>query len=132
MIQESRHVSVVIRADPARVHAYAGDPRNLPVWATGLGDRIELVDGRWVAAAAPMGPVTVTFARPNDWGVLDHDVVLPSGRTVHNPVRVLDHDEGAEIVFTVRRDQGVTDPAFEADVAAVAADLDRLRRVIEG
>ena len=36
-----------------------------------------------------------------------------------------------EVVFTVRQRSGVTDAEFEADVAAVAADLETLRRRLE-
>jgi hypothetical protein len=34
-------------------------------------------------------------------------------------------------LFTVRRRAGMTDADFDADVAAVAADLDTLRRLLE-
>lgn len=132
MSRESRHVSVVIGADPGAVYAFASDPANLPRWATGLGGSIEQVDGRWLVADGPLGAVRVTFAPVNDWGVLDHEVTLPSGQSVHNPVRVARHPDGAEVVFSVRRDPDVTDDDFELDAATVAADLDRLRALIEG
>jgi hypothetical protein len=35
------------------------------------------------------------------------------------------------VVFTVRRRAGMTDQQFKSDVATVAADLDRLRRLAE-
>jgi hypothetical protein len=35
------------------------------------------------------------------------------------------------VVFTVRRRPGVTDAEFEADAAAVAADLETLKRLLE-
>jgi hypothetical protein len=36
------------------------------------------------------------------------------------------------VVLTIRRGTGVPDSAFDADEAAVRADLDRLKRVLEG
>jgi hypothetical protein len=39
---------------------------------------------------------------------------------------------GSEVVFTVRRRPGVADAEFEADAAAVAADLATLRGLLEG
>jgi hypothetical protein len=36
------------------------------------------------------------------------------------------------MLFTVRRRAGMTDAEFDADAAAVAADLDTLRRLLEG
>ena len=84
----------------------------------------------WVADS-PMGRVSVAFTPPNDLGVLDHDVTLPSGETVHNPVRVLRDDPGSEIVFTLRRRPDMTDADFERDAATVTADLVRLRELLE-
>lgn len=130
MTHESRHLSTVIAADPRSVYTFAGDPRNLPRWAAGLGGSVEEGDGVLVAEG-PMGRVTVRFAPTNDYGVLDHDVELPSGVTVHNPLRVLAHPAGAEVVFTLRRLDGVSAEEFERDASTVAADLARLRELAE-
>jgi hypothetical protein len=63
--------------------------------------------------------------------VLDHDVTLPSGETVHNPMRVLANGDGSEVVFTLYRRPAVSDAEYEADAAAVAADLERLKALLE-
>ena len=87
-----------------------------------LGGRF--ADGRGHRPVAPA----------NDYGVLDHVVRLRSGEAVYNPLRVIPAGEGqprCEVVFTVRRRPGMTDEEFESDVATVAADLDRLRRLAE-
>lgn len=84
-----------------------------------------------LVAASPMGDVRVRFAPPNDFGVLDHDVTLPSGEVVNNPLRVLDHPDGAEVVFTVRQ-LDASDEDFERDCATVARDLEALRELVEG
>jgi hypothetical protein len=127
---DSLHLAVVIQRPPAEVAAFAGDPANLPAWAAGLASGIREQDGRWFADS-PMGAVEVAFVPPNDLGVLDHDVVLPDGTRTSNPLRVLPYGEDAEVVFTLRRDEGVTDEAFEADARAVRDDLERLRAVLE-
>jgi hypothetical protein len=129
-MSESRHLSVHVDRPAAEVYRYAGDPARLPEWAAGLAGGIAQVDGEWVADS-PMGPVLVRFVPANDLGVLDHDVVLPDGTTVTNPVRVLADGDGSEVVFTLRRQPGVDDAAFEADAAAIAADLATLKRVLE-
>ena len=129
-MSESRHLSVHIDRPAAEVYRYAADPAHLPEWAAGLAGGIAQVDGEWVADS-PMGRVVVRFAPDNPFGVLDHDVVLPDGTTVTNPLRVLADGEGSEVVFTLRRQPGVDDAAFEADAAAVAADLATLTRVLE-
>jgi hypothetical protein len=129
-MSESRHLSVHVDRPAAEVYRYAGDPARLPEWAAGLAGGIAQVDGEWVADS-PMGRVLVRFVPANDLGVLDHDVVLPDGTTVTNPVRVLADGDGSEVVFTLRRQPGVDDAAFEADAAAIAADLATLKRVLE-
>lgn len=127
----SRHLSVSIQRPAAEVYDYAADPSHLPAWAAGLaGSTVELVDGRWVTDS-PMGRVTFTFAPRNPFGVLDHDVSLPGGQTVHNPLRVLPDGDGCEVVFSLRQRAGVGDEEFERDAAAVARDLLRLKEVLE-
>jgi hypothetical protein len=77
-----------------------------------------------------MGQVRVRFVPRNNLGVLDHDVTLPSGTTVNNPVRVLDHPNGAEVLFTVRQIE-LTDEEYVRDLDMVADDLLRLKRLVE-
>ncbi|MFD5282081.1 SRPBCC family protein [Streptomyces rubrogriseus] len=129
--KESRHLGVHIDRTAADVYAYASDPANLPAWAHGLGPSVEKSADHWVAESSPMGRVTIVFTPPNDLGVLDHHVTLPSGETVHNPVRVLADGTGSEVVFTVRRQPGTTDADFERDAGTVAADLARLKELLE-
>jgi hypothetical protein len=130
MPSESRHLTVSIDRSAAAVYAYARDPAHLPAWAAGLAAGIRLERGEWVADS-PMGRVLVRFVPVNEYGVLDHDVVLPDGTTTTNPLRVLADGAGAEVVFTLRRRPATSDDEWAADVAAVTADLESLRRVLE-
>ncbi|MGH7823012.1 MAG: SRPBCC family protein [Candidatus Binatia bacterium] len=127
----ARHISVSIHRSPAEVYAFAANPVNLPKWAKGLSGSIENVDGEWIADS-PMGRVKVRFAPKNDLGVLDHDVVLASGETVHNPMRVVANGQGSEVIFTLFRRAGVGDEDFAADARAVQRDLEALKELLEG
>lgn len=127
---KSRHVSRVIAATPQAVYAFAADVDNLPRWAAGLAQADVQRDGDELLVDSPMGQVRVRFVERNTLGVLDHDVTLPSGTVVANPLRVVPHPEGSEIIFTVRQIE-LTDEEFERDVALVAADLDRLAALVE-
>jgi len=63
--------------------------------------------------------------------VLDHDVTLPTGVTVHNPMRVLPNATGSEVVVTVFQLPGVSDTKFGDDARTVAHDLQTLKAVLE-
>jgi uncharacterized protein YndB with AHSA1/START domain len=126
----SIHVSTVIRRSAAEVYAYAADLDNLPRWAGGLTESAVVREGDALVTDSPMGRIRLTFAPPNDLGVLDHDVTLPSGQTTHNPLRVLAHPDGAEVVFTIRQ-LAMTDDELARDTALVQADLERLRTILE-
>jgi hypothetical protein len=130
MTSESKHLGEWINRPAAEVYEYASNPANLPEWAPGLGSSVEHVDGRWLVDS-PMGRVSVAFVPRNEYGVLDQDVTMPSGEIVYNPMRVTKDGNGSEIVFTLRRLPGMSDEDFERDAKAVAADLARLKRVLE-
>jgi hypothetical protein len=121
----SHHVSRVVLAPPERVYAYASDIENLPDWAAGLAQSAVIHDGDELIVSSPMGEVRVRFVARNDFGVLDHDVKLPSGRVVSNPLRVVTHPNGCEVIFTVRQID-LTDEEFARDISMVEADLERL------
>ncbi len=128
-MSESRHLSTHVDRPADEVYAYVSDPARLPEWAAGLSSGIEERDGRWFATS-PMGDVEVRFAPQNPYGVADHDVTLPDGSVTSNPLRVLPDGSGSEVVFTLRRAPGTTDEAFEADEAAIRADLASLARLL--
>jgi len=127
---ESRHLSERIDRPAREVYEFAVEPANLPRWAPGLGSAVEQVDGKWFVQS-PMGRVGLAFTARNGLGVLDHDVTLPDGEVVYNPMRVIADGEGCEVVFTLRRRAGMSDEEFARDAAAVSADLARLKRVLE-
>ena len=131
MASTSRHISIGIDRPWSAVYAFAADPRNLPSWAAGLaGASVERDGEQWVTHS-PMGPVTFSFVPHNDFGVLDHDVTLPSGETVHNPLRVIRDGEACEVVFSLRRRPGMTEEELERDAEAVAKDLTALKAITE-
>ncbi|MBI4356016.1 MAG: SRPBCC family protein, partial [Candidatus Omnitrophica bacterium] len=80
-----QHISIYIDRRPADVYEFASDSRNLPRWAAGLArSEVRQEDDAWVADA-PFGKVRIRFAERNRLGVMDHDVTLESGVTIHNP-----------------------------------------------
>jgi len=107
----SKHISVSINRSAAQVYEFASNPENLPKWAAGLSGSIKKVNEDWIAEA-PLGRVKVKFAEKNQFGVLDHDVTLPSGVKVYNPLRVFPNNDGSELVFTLYRRPDMSDQEF--------------------
>jgi hypothetical protein len=126
----SRQITVWIDRPADEVYAFASNPANVPQWAPGLGASVELVDGRWFVQTSD-GRVGLAFADRNDFGVLDHEVTLPSGEVIYNPMRVVAEGDSCEVIFTLRRQPEMSDSDFERDGGLVQADLLRLKRIIE-
>lgn len=78
-----------------------------------------------------MGEVRVRFVPKNAQRVADYDVRLPDGTVVINPLRLLTHPHGSEVVFTVRQ-LAMSDADFARDYASVEQDLVRLKAIVEG
>jgi hypothetical protein len=130
-MHEVQHISVYIARQPAEVYEFASDPRSLPRWAAGLARSEIRRDGDEWVADAPFGKVRVRCVGRNSLGVMDHDVTLESGVTVHNPMRVVPNGEGSEFVFTLIRQPGMSDGQFAKDKAAVENDLATLKALLE-
>jgi hypothetical protein len=130
MLAESKQISESIDRPAADVYRYASDPANLPAWAPGLGSSVENVDGHWFVET-PAGPAGFAFVEHNQLGVLDHQVTLPSGEVIYNPMRVVPNGDCCEVVFTLRRLPDMSTEDFERDAGLVQADLTRLKQVLE-
>jgi hypothetical protein len=56
-----------------------------------------------------MGKVKIRFVKKNPYGVLNHDVTLESGVTIHTPMRVVSNGQACELIFTLIRQPGMSD-----------------------
>jgi hypothetical protein len=127
---EVSHISVSVERAADEVYRFASNVESWSRWAAGLGRPLRRDGDAWIFDS-PMGELRVRLAEPNAYRVLDHDVTLPSGLTVHNALRVLPNSAGSEVVFSVFRQPGTSDDAHEQDKAAVARDLRTLKGLLE-
>ena len=127
---KSRHVSISINHPADEVYVFVSNPENLPKWAAGISGSVKNVNGDWIAES-PMGRVKVKFADKNRFGILDHDVTLPSGETFYNPMRVFPNKDGSELIFTLYQRPGMSDRDFGNDEEQIKADLEKLKALIE-
>jgi len=125
------NLSIYIDCPPDEVYEFVSDPRHLPLWAAGLARSEVKRDGDAWIVEAPFGRARVKFVPRNSFGVLDHDVRLDSGVTVHNPMRVVPHGKGSEFLFTLIRQPGMSEEKFAEDEVAVQNDLKSLKNLLE-
>jgi len=78
-----------------------------------------------------MGSVKIRFADKNKFGILDHDIVLPSVETFYNPMRVFPNEMGSELIFTLYQRPGMSDKDITKDEELIKSDLARLKTLIE-
>jgi hypothetical protein len=130
MNYETRIVSLPVCLPADTVYEYAHRIENLPHWASGLATTLRNENGEWFTDS-PAGRVTIAMAPRNPYGVLDHDVTLPDGVTLHIAFRVTTTGDGSLLALVALRMPGETDEAFEQDVAHVAKDLQALKTLIE-
>jgi polyketide cyclase/dehydrase/lipid transport protein len=125
-----RHVSVTIDRPASAVYAFMSNGENLVRWATGLGSAYERDGDDWLVQG-PDGLVRARLPKANEFGVVDHTVTLPTGVTVHIPIRVIPNGEGATVSVTLLRLDGASDEKFDADARWVERDLATLKSVLE-
>ena len=127
---ETRPITVSIARPAAEVYAFSWRPESFPKWAAGLGAGLTPDGDRWVAHG-PDGDVHVRFSPQNPYGVLDHWVTLPDGTEISIPLRVVANGDGAEVTLTLFRVPGMDDATFARDQGMVAADLAKLKALLE-
>ena len=131
MTYPAKQISISINIKPAEVYSFLCEPTNLPKWAYGLSQSNMKKEGEYWVTESPMGKVKVKFCEKNSMGVVDHDVVLPSGEVNHNPFRVVRNGEGSEVIFTLYRLPKMSENDFKRDTEFVISDLQRLKTVLE-
>jgi hypothetical protein len=127
---ESKTVTVRIERPFADVYAFLVDPGNWNQWAFGLGKRIRHTAEGWVADSNGE-VVKVEFTPLNEYGVLDHTLVRPSGQRIYVPLRLISSGGGCELQFTLFRDPGMSDTQFGSDAQFVQKDFNGLKQLME-
>lgn len=129
-MNEARTISVSIKAPAAATYALIADPRNLPTWSFFIL-AVEK-DGDVWRVQTQAGDAQMRFVDLNDFGIVDHWVRVAGGADeIYVPLRVITNAEGCEVLFTIFRQPGMEDAAYEHDIALVRKDLARLKSVME-
>ncbi|RJF94181.1 polyketide cyclase [Sphingomonas cavernae] len=127
----ARTYSVSIACDWRALYERIYRPEFFPEWASGLSDSELHEEGDQWLADGPEGPIRIRFTPHNAHGVMDHWVDVGGGSTVHIPLRVIQNDDGAEVMLTLFRQPGMDDEKFAADIKWINRDLLALKTLIE-
>jgi hypothetical protein len=130
-IMPSEQISVSITRTYADVYGFLAEPANFALWAAGLADTLHQDEAGIWRAQGPSGEVTLQFTPENAFGICDHRVLLPDGGEVYVPMRVIANGAGAEVLFTLFRQPGMSDAVFARDIAWVRRDLAALKALLE-
>jgi len=75
--------------------------------------------------------VILRFSPRNSSGILDHQVFLEGKASLTTPMRLIENDEGCEIIYTQLQRPGMTEEAFTSEVEWVTSDFEALRSMLE-
>lgn len=125
----SRTIAVSIECPAAAVYDFVIRPLNFLRWLTFITDVTKSGDDWFVETSG--GPMGIEFLPRNNLGVLDHYAILPDGRKMLNPMRVIPNGSGSDVLFTLFQLPGMTDEQFARDAQTVEADLKKLKSVLE-
>ena len=129
-MMKSRTITVSIQRHASDVYEFASNPENLPRWVKSFCISVRKSGDGW-EMQTPTGWVGIRFVEANEFGVLDHAVTLPGGRSVLNPMRVVPNGTGSEVLFTLFQLPEMSDEQFAQDAGMVEADLHELKAVLE-
>src|SRR5262245_14118588 len=127
---EVRRISISIDRDWREAYDFLCRPESFPRWASGLSSNLERSGEEW-SARGNGGPVRIRFSPRNDFGVLDHTVILQSGAEISVPLRVVANGTGCEVMFTLFRQPDMSAEQFAADADWVAGDLKALKALLD-
>lgn len=88
------------------------------------------MDGEWLVDTS-QEQIKVIFVENINFRILDHRVKLKSGVAVYVPMRVVNNNDGSEMIFTLFQTPKITDEMIKKDIKMVENDLNHLKAIIE-
>ena len=130
MSSDIRQLSVSIDRPAGEAYEFLVVPENFAKWASGLGTSLRQ-SGADYFVDTPEGLAKVQFSDRNRFGILDHRLTLPGGRSIYVPLRVAPSGNGCALTLTLFRRPAASDAQFEADAQWVMRDLQAAKRLLE-
>jgi hypothetical protein len=116
-------MSVAINRNWKDIYEAFWRPEDFQKWASGLSNSLLTQDGDGWKADGPEGTVKIRFTEHNDFGVMDHYVIVSNGSEIYVPLRIIQNGDGVEVLLTLFRQPYMSDAKFTADTEWVERDL---------
>ena len=127
---EPTTISISINRNWKEIYDAVWRPEDFPKWASGLSNSSLTRDGDAWKTEGPEGAVRILFSDYNAFGVMDHYIDMGKGTIIYVPLRIIRNVDGAEVLLTLFRQQGMTDAKFAADAEWVKRDLLALKALV--
>ena len=128
---EAKTIGISIDRNWRELYELIWRPEDFPKWASGLSNSSLQSHGDEWTAEGPDGPIKITFTAHNELGVMDHWVDVGGGRIVYVPLRIVENENGAEVLLTLFRQPDMSDAKFAADQDWIGRDLLALKALAE-
>jgi hypothetical protein len=125
-----RNINISMNRSADEVYQFASNPENFPKWVAFVKSVTHQGKDIWLGKT-DLGDIKIKWTPANDFGIMDHQVTLPTGETVNNPMRVISNNNGCEFIFTLFRMPNRTEKQFMEDAEAVTQDLQKLKEIME-
>jgi hypothetical protein len=122
---------VEIAALPHAVVEFVGDGANLPRWAIGFAKSVEPQSEGWMVTTGSGDQVATRLLVNAAAGTVDFAMSPSSGVEVWAWSRAVAVETGSWFSFTQAQATGMSDAAFDAQVAAVRHELVALKALLE-
>lgn len=122
--------SVIIGREPGRVFAYVRVPENQPKWAVNFVRSTRPIGGGRYEMETPFGRMTYRVESDERRGTIDFVFEGPHGDSVL-PTRVTPHPLGAVYTFTITRQPGAPEAAWEQGKRGMDEELAVLKGIVE-
>ena len=123
--------NVVIERSPAEVFAYVSRAENQPAWAVNFVRSTRPIGGGRYVMETPFGEMTYRVEANSAAGTVDFVFETTAGESVL-PARAAPHRQGTLFMFSIERQHGMPDDAWDAGKRGLDEELEALRAILEG
>ena len=124
---------LLLEVSAEKTHQFLSDIDNLPRWATMFCRKLEKSPDGLHRLDTPQGPMLFRIAADGAAGVVDMYGGPNEDRMIYWPARVVRLGQSqSAFIFTMFQWPGITEESFEGQFRALAAELQNVKRILEG